>query len=409
MPSPATSLKRQKTSVAFIFIVIVINMLGVGLAWPILPKLIQSFEGGDISSAAFHFGLIATVYALAQFLFSPLMGNLSDAFGRRPILLISQAGLAIDYVFLAIAPDYWWLFAARMISGMFGATITTANAYLADISTPENRARNFGFLGVAFGIGFIAGPAVGGLLGEINIRLPFYAAAALTAVNFLYGYFILPESLPVEKRRPLGRVWNSNPLSALRGMAEFPILLPLFTALFLTAVAGRGLENIWVLYTDFRFGWTLRDSALSLAFVGVMFILVQGLLVGPSVRILGERRVVIIGYVIAIVALFCFGIADQGWMLFPFSALYIFGAALAEPALKAICSRSVPDDRQGLLQGVFGSIGSVAIIVGPLSASMMLSHVAGDSPLFNLPGIWFIFGSLLFLIALIVASRRVAA
>jgi DHA1 family tetracycline resistance protein-like MFS transporter len=358
-----------RAPVAFIFTVVVINMLGVGLAWPILPKLIQSFEGGNVSSAAFQYGIIATAYALTQFLFSPLLGNLSDAYGRRPVLLASQCGLAIDYLILAFAPNYWWLFAARLVSGMLGATISTANAYMADISTPQNRARNFGFLGVAFGMGFIAGPALGGILGEIDIRLPFMAAAALTAINCAYGYFLLPESLPPDKRRPVGRLWHSNPVTALGNMTRFPVLMPMFVALFLTALSGRGLESIWVLYTDFRFGWTLRDSALSLAFVGVMFIIVQGLLVGPSVRLLGERRVVLFGYVVAIIALFLFGLADSGWMLFPLTALYISGAALAEPALKAICSRSVPDDRQGLLQGVFASIGSVAIILGPLTGA----------------------------------------
>ncbi len=382
-------------------------MLGVGLAWPILPKLVQSFVGGDISGAAVQYGLIAVAYALAQFVFSPLMGNLSDAFGRRPILLIAQGGLAIDYLLLAIAPNYWWLFAARLISGMLGATITTANAYLADISTPQERARNFGYMGVAFGIGFIAGPALGGILGDIDIRLPFFAAAALTTANLIYGYLILPESLPADKRRPLGRLWTSNPLSALANMSLFPNLLMFFVALFLTALAARGLESIWVLYSDFRFGWTVRDSALSLAFVGVMFIIVQGLLVGPSVRLLGERRVVFCGFGISVVALFLFGLADEGWMLYPITALYVSGSALAEPALKAICSKSVPDDRQGLLQGVFGSIGSIAIIAGPLAATMMLANVSGPTPIIDLPGIWFFIASILFLMALVVTSVKI--
>jgi len=399
--------RTEKAPIAFIFTVVVINMLGVGLAWPILPKLIQAFEGGNVSSAAFQYGIIATAYALTQFLFGPLLGNLSDAYGRRPVLLASQAGLALDYIILAFAPNYWWLFAARLISGMLGATISTANAYMADISTPEDRARNFGFMGVAFGIGFIAGPALGGVLGEIDIRLPFLAAAALTAVNCTYGYFLLPESLPPDKRRPVGRLWHSNPISAFGNMAQFPVLVPMFIALFLTAISGRGLEAIWVLYTDFRFGWTIRDSALSLAFVGVMFIIVQGLLVGPSVRLLGEKKVVLFGYVIAIVALFSFGIADRGWMLFPLTALYVMGAALAEPALKAICSRSVPDNRQGLLQGVFASIGSIAIIIGPLASTMTLANVAGPAPLLDIPGIWFLIGSALFTIALITVARRV--
>ncbi|WP_419912413.1 TCR/Tet family MFS transporter [Hoeflea sp.] len=400
-------MKGSRASVSFILFVVVINMLGVGLAWPILPKLVQAFEGGNISSAAFQYGLLASAYALAQFLFAPLMGNLSDAFGRRPVLLLSQMGLAIDYAILAIAPDYWWLLAARLISGVLGATITTANAYMADISTPQNRARNFGLIGAAFGIGFIAGPALGGLLGEIDIRLPFVAASILSLANTLYGFFLLPESLPPEKRRSVGRLWKSNPVAALGNMGRFPVLMPLFIALLLTAISARGLESIWVLYTDFRFGWSLRDSALSLAFVGVMFILVQGVLVGPAVRLLGERRVVLYGYCVAIFALFLFGIADRGWMLFPLTAVYIIGAALAEPALKAICSKAVPDDHQGLLQGVLASIGSVAIIVGPISASLLLAHVAGPAPLVNLPGIWFLVGALLFAVALLSAARRV--
>ena len=248
----------RTASKAFILATIVIDMLGVGLAWPILPKLIEELSPGGISEAALIYGLIATVYALAQFLFSPLLGLLSDAYGRKPVLVLAQGGLAIDYLVMAFAPNLWWLAAARLAAGFLGATMTTANAYMADITEPAERSRNFGYIGAAFGIGFIIGPLLGGVLGDIDLRLPFYLAAALAFANFLFGWLIVPESLPAAKRRPLVLA-DANPVRALRRLVRFPVLYPLLIALFITNIAQRGLEAIWVLYTEFRFGWDVGD------------------------------------------------------------------------------------------------------------------------------------------------------
>lgn len=396
----------RAASKAFILATIVIDMLGVGLAWPILPKLIEELTPGGISEAAFIYGLIATVYALAQFLFSPLLGLLSDAYGRKPVLVLAQGGLAIDYMVMAFAPNLWWLVAARLAAGILGATMSTANAYMADITRPEQRSRNFGYIGAAFGIGFIIGPLLGGVLGDIDLRLPFYVAAALAFANFLYGWLLVPESLPPEKRQPMV-MSDASPFRALRRLVRFPVLYPLLIALFLTNIAQRGLEAIWVLYTEFRFGWDVGDAGISLAFVGLMFVIVQGGLVGPVVKRFGEWATVTVGFLLSAVALALYGIATVGWMVYPLIALHVLGNALAGPALNAICSKTVPDTEQGLLQGTLSSVNSLAIIIGPLGASMVLSAVTRDNPLINLPGAWFVIGAILFATGFaIVALRR---
>ncbi len=397
---------RGKAPVAFVLIVTVINMLGVGLAWPILPKLVEQLTGGGISNAAFTYGFIATAYAVAMFVFSPLMGALSDAWGRKPVLLISQAGLGIDYLVMAFAPNLGWLLAARIVAGILGATVTTANAYMADISTPEDRSRNFGYIGAAFGIGFIIGPLLGGVLGAIDIRLPFLFAAVLIGANIIFGLIALPESLAPENRSPLGSA-SVNPVRALVRLTRFPTLYPLLTALFLTSIAQRGLEATWVLYTEFRFGWTVRDAGFSLAFVGIMFVIVQGFAVGPVVRRLGEWFTVMTGYMVSAIALLGFGFAASGWMVYPLIAFHVTGNALAGPALNAICSKTVAANEQGLLQGTLSSINSLAIIAGPLAASLVLAAVSAPVTPVDLPGAWFIICSLFFACGyVLVRSRR---
>lgn len=391
--------------VAFVLIVTIINMLGVGLAWPILPKLVEELAGGGVSNAAFVYGFIATAYAVAQFLFAPFVGALSDAWGRKPVLLLSQAGLGIDYLVMAFAPNLAWLVVARILAGILGATMTTANAYMADISSPEERSRNFGLIGAAFGIGFIAGPLIGGILGAIDIRLPFLFAAVLIAANLVFGLFALPESLAPENRRPLGSE-SINPIKAIARLTRFPMLYPLLAALFLTNIAQRGLEAIWVLYTEFRFEWTVRDAGFSLAFVGFMFVLVQGLLVGPVVKRIGEWRTVIAGFFASTLALASYGFATQGWMVYPLIAVHVLGNALAGPALNAICSKTVPATEQGLLQGTLSSINSVAIIIGPFAASMVLAAVSAANPMVDLPGAWFIIGAVLFFIGFVLVFAK---
>lgn len=394
-----------KAPVTFVLIVMVVDMLGVGLAWPILPKLVEELAGGGISNAAFIYGLIAAAYAIAQFFFSPIVGALSDAYGRKPVLLLAQAGLAIDYLIMAFAPNLWWLVAARIVAGVLGATMTTANAYMADISTPEDRSKNFGKIGAAFGIGFIAGPLLGGVLGAIDIRLPFLCAAILIGLNFIFGLLVLPESLMPENRRPL-RSASVNPFRALARLSRFPLLYPLMAALFLTNIAQRGLEAIWVLYTEFRFGWTVRDAGFSLAFVGVMFVVVQGFLVGPVVKRLGEWKTVTYGFLISTIALASYGFATTGWMVYPLIAIHVLGNALAGPALTAICSKTVPADEQGLLQGTLTSLNSITTIIGPLAASMVLAAVSAAEPIVNVPGAWFLIGAILFAVGFYLVRSR---
>lgn len=381
-------------------------MMGVGLAWPLLPKLIQAVGDYSISEAAFYNGVVAVLYALAQFAFSPLIGNLSDAYGRRPVLLTAQAGLAIDYFLMALAPTLWWVAAARLVSGVFGATVSTASAYVADVSTPQNRARNFGFIGMAFGLGFVVGPFLGGVLGEIDIHLPFLVAGLLVALNVTFGFFVLPESLPPEARRPLAGWRESNPFSALRLLTRLPSLTPFLLCFFLVFMAQRGLESIWVLYADFRFGWGIREAAFSLAYVGLMYIIVQGYLVGRLVGRFSEAPVVSGGYLLAAASLFVFGLIDNGLMALPLIGLFILGAALAEPALKSLASQAVAKDQQGLLQGAIASVNSLVIILAPALANLVLANVSGPAALAPVPGAWFLFGAALFLVAWFVFRRR---
>jgi len=394
----------KKRAFFFILATILINMIGVGIAWPVLPKLVQSMGSGSISEAASTYAIVGILFALGQFFFSPLIGMLSDKYGRRPILLISLAGLSADYLLTAIAPTIFVLAIARLVGGIFGATISTANAYIADISSPEDRAKNFGYIGAAFGLGFILGPALGGFLGEIDVRLPFFAAAALAALNVIFGYIALPETLELENRRPLD-IKQASPFASLRRIAAFPMLVPLLASLFITATAQRGLETIWVLYTEFRFEWTLTQATNSLVFVGVLYFVVQGFLVKPIVKKLGEWRTVITGFFISAIAMGLYGLASQGWMVYPLVALYALGNGIGGPALNAICSKTVHADMQGQLQGTLNSINAVGVIVGPFCASMVLAHVASEMPIINLPGAWFLLSAVIFLIATLLMVR----
>lgn len=404
-PRPALTEAARRRALAVILGTVVMNMIGVGLAWPILPKLVQAMGSGTVSDAAAAYAVIGTIYAVAQFLFSPLIGIVSDKYGRRPVMLVSLAGLTVDYIFAALAPTLVWLAFARLVGGIFGATVTTANAYVTDISEPAERARIFGLIGAAFGAGFILGPLLGGLLGEIDIRLPFIAAAVLGAVNLGFAFVFLPESLDEANRRRDPDWREANPLSSLRKIASFPALTPLLVALLLTATAQRGLEGTWVLYTEFRFGWGLREAAWSLAFVGVMYVIVQGFLVGPTVRLIGDWPTVIAGFVVSCLSLALYGLAETGWMVYPLIALYVIGNGLGSPALTAICSKSVDSDRQGQLQGTLQAINALAIIFGPLFASLVLAHVSAPDPLVDVPGLWFIGGAVVFALSVGLALR----
>ncbi len=349
---------------AFILLTLFLDILGIGIVIPVLPELIKEFVGGSTARAGRYVGTIGATYSLMQFLFSPLLGALSDRFGRRPVLLASLLGLGIDFLIQGLAPSLGWLFLGRALAGVMGASITTANAYIADVSTPETRARNFGLIGVMFGLGFICGPALGGLLGGIHLRLPFFVAAALALLNWSYGFFVLPESLPTEHRSSF-RLSKANPFGSLKLLNNYPIVAGLAAAFVCMSLAQRGLENVWVLYTGFRYGWSETTNGLVLGLVGVMAALVQGGLVRPTISRIGERRTVMLGLGVSTLAFLGYGSASQGWMV---PCVIVFGAfgGVTGPAIQSIVAGAVRPSDQGKTQGALTSLMSLTNIIAPL-------------------------------------------
>jgi MFS transporter, DHA1 family, tetracycline resistance protein len=336
---------KRNAGMGFIMVTLVLDILGIGLIVPILPELVKSLSGGDTAAASSWAGWLGSVYALMQFLCAPLLGSLSDQVGRRPVLLISQVGLALDYLLLAYAPSLGWFFVGRVLAGITGANFAAATAYIADISPPEKRAANFGMIGAAFGIGFIIGPLIGGFFGQWGLRLPFLIAGGLTAVNGLYGYFMLPESLKAENRRSLQ--WQrANPFGAFAELVRRPALLGLAVCAFLSFVAHQVYPSIWVLYTGYRYDWRLTDTSLSLALVGICGAVVQGWLTNVIVQKIGEWRTALIGLFISALAYLAYGLATEGWMLYLF---IVFGSlgGVCGPTLQSLIANSVGDDEQG--------------------------------------------------------------
>ncbi len=382
----------------FILITVFIDMLGIGIIIPILPELIREFVGGSSALAGRWYGVLAATYAVTQFVFAPLLGALSDRVGRRPVILISLFGLGIDYLVMGFAPTIGWLFAGRLIAGVMGASATTANAYIADVSRPENRARNFGLIGVAFGLGFIFGPAIGGLLGSIDLRLPFFASAGLALVNWLYGFFVLPESLPPEKR-DVFRWRKANPVGSVHVLKSYPLVAGLTAAFVFVILAQRGLETVWVLYTGHKFGWDERANGLSLALVGIMSAIVQGGLVQPVIKRIGERRAVLYGLIWAVVTFVGYGLATAGWMLL---ACIVFGSisGVAGPAIQSLVAGSVPPEDQGKVQGGIQSLMSLTSIVAPLifTAGLFSYFTSASAPV-ELPGAPFLLGAVMYALA----------
>src|ERR1700690_2713129 len=335
--------------VAFIFITILLDMLALGLIMPILPKLVESFVNNDTAQAARIFGVFGTAWALMQFVFSPILGSLSDRFGRRPVVLLSNFGLGLDYVLMALAPSLIWLFVGRVISGITSASVSTAFAYIADMTPPEKRAAVFGKVGAAFGAGFILGPAIGGLLGNIDPRLPFWAAAALSFANTLYGLMILPESPPRDRRSPF-RWKSANPLGALHLLRSDRVLAGLSVVNFFAQLAHVVLPSTFVLYATYRYGWDATPVGLTLAMVGICAMAVQGVAIGPIVRRLGERRALVLGLGCGAAGFVIFGLAPTGplsWLGIPVMALWGVSGA----ALQALTTQLVAPDQQGQLQG----------------------------------------------------------
>ena len=394
---------KKQAAIGFIFITMLIDIIGWGIIIPVIPSLIKELIHSDISEAAKYGGWLTFSYAITQFIFAPIVGNLSDKFGRRPILLVSLFAFSLDYMLLAFAPTITWLFVGRIFAGITGASITTASAYIADISTSENRAKNFGLIGAAFGLGFIIGPVIGGLLGQYGSRVPFYAAAILCMLNFLYGYFILPESLDKENRRTFE--WKrANPIGAFMHLKKYPNLIGLIIAIFILYVGSHAVQSNWSFYTMYRFNWDERMVGISLGIIGLLVGLVQGVLIRWINPKIGNVKSIYIGLLLYTIGMFLFAFATESWMIFIFLIPYCLGG-IAGPALQAVVSENVKPSEQGEIQGVLASLMSASAIIGPpMMAYVFYFLTHADAP-FKFPGAPFVLGGTLMLVSTVLAYR----
>lgn len=390
-------------AVGFIIITIVLAVMGGGLVIPVLPGLVRQFEGGDFARASHAYGWIILIFAATQFIGSPILGALSDRFGRRRVILIATAGAAVDYVIMANAPNLTWIFGARMIAGFTAGIVATSNAYLVDLTPPEKRAQSFGLLGAAFGIGFVIGPLLGGLLGGINLRLPFWAAAFMATANFIYGWFFLPESLAAERRRVFS--WRrANPVGALLALRQHPVVLGLAATHLCFWIAQTMLHSNWVLYTEYRYHWGPLQVGLSLCLVGVCAAVVQAGLVKKILARVGEERGVLGGFAVTLTAFAAYGLAPQSWMIY---ATIVFASlgAVSGPALQSYLSRQVAANEQGAVQGAFVSLTSVGAIIGQPVAAWSFGWAVNPGNPIHLPGIAF-FEAMLLLAAAMAFARH---
>jgi MFS transporter, DHA1 family, tetracycline resistance protein len=390
--------RSTKHAFAFVWVTVLLDMVGLGLIMPILPELLRQLTGSDVAHASIYGGWLFFAYALMQFFCAPIIGGLSDAFGRRPVLLLAVLGLGVDYALTALSPSIAWLFAGRIIAGIFGASYTTANAYIADVTPPEERGKAFGMLGAAFGVGFVVGPAIGGLLGDLGPRVPFYVAAALSLANFLYGLVFLPETLAVEKRRPV-RLSQIHPFGAIVSIPGGKPVRTLVLALFTLFLGSAVYPAVWSFWSNARFDWSPRTIGISLAVYGVTNIITQAVLVGLSTKRWGEQNSAFIGLVITVVAFVLTGLATQTWMVFAIIVVTA-PAAIAMPAMQAWTSKLAPDDAQGRLQGAIGAAESLSSIFGPI----LMSQVFGAFE-HRLPGAPFFVAAVLSVAALAIALR----
>lgn len=399
-------MRNRPAGMAFIFVTLLLDVMGIGIIIPVLPELIASFTS-DVSAASRYYGYFIATFAAMQFLFAPVLGSLSDQFGRRPVLLVSLFGAGLDYLLLSFAPTLGLLFVGRVIAGITAASITAANAYIADVSPPEKRAQNFGIIGAAFGLGFIIGPAIGGLLGSFGPRVPFMAAGILTLLNWLYGVFVLPESLAPENRRAFS--WRrANPVASLGALSRYPGVLGLTTVIVCSNLAGQMLASIWVLYNGYRFAWSAGQQGLSLAVYGAMSALVQAGLLRFLIGSLGDRRVLLLALLSNVVGFTLYGTATQGWMMYAILVGTALSAA-ALPAAQALISNQVGADEQGAIQGALAGLFSLAGIISPLVATALFSYFTAPERAVKVPGAPFYLGAGLTLLALLLALRTARA
>lgn len=394
----------RRAALAFIFVVVLIDVLSFGLIIPVLPHLIEGFVGGNIANAAYWIGVFGTVFAAIQFVASPIQGALSDRFGRRPVILLSCLGLGLDFVFMALADTLPWLLVGRIISGVTAASFTTANAYVADVTPPEQRAKSYGMIGAAFGLGFIVGPLLGGWLGDIHLRLPFWFAAGLALLNFCYGLFVLPESLPPEKRAKTFDWSHANPLGSIVLLKRYPQVFGLAAVVFIANLAHYVYPSIFVLFADYMYQWGPREAGWVLAAVGVCSVIVQAGLVGRVVHAIGERRALMLGLACGMVGFGIYGFADYGWMFLvgiPISAIW----GLAAPSTQALITRQVGPEVQGRIQGALMSLVAMAGIIGPGIFAGSFGWFIGPTAPLHLPGAPFLIAALLLGAAIGIAWR----
>jgi DHA1 family tetracycline resistance protein-like MFS transporter len=398
----AERVKPRSAAFIFIFVTVILDMLGIGIIIPVLPKLIEHFMAGNTARAAEMVGIFGSAWAIMQFVFSPMLGSLSDRFGRRPVVLLSNLGMGLDYILMALAPHLSWLFAGRLISGITAASVATAGAYIADVSPPEKRAQNFGMLGAAFGIGFILGPAVGGILGSYNVHYPFWAAAAMSLANFAYGFFILPESLKPENRSDFSWV-KANPFGSVKLLLSHHELWGLGLVTFLSQLAHTSLPSIYVLYAGYRYGWGPGAVGILLAGVGLASMIVQGGLVRPIVKRIGERPALLLGLLSASAGLTWYGTAWTGsivWLGIPFAAFW----GLFNATSQSVMSQRVSASEQGQLQGATSSIAAFAGIIGPALFANVFARSIDAAYGYNLPGVGFWLAGFFLLSAFLLAA-----
>lgn len=395
-------MKSNKIALLFIFITILVDVIGIGIILPIIPGLIMELTGEGNHMAIIYGMWLTTAFAGMQFLFSPVLGEISDRFGRRPILLIALLGLSIDYLIHAWAPTITWLFLGRFLAGITGASFTVASAYIADISTKENKAKNFGLIGAAFGIGFIIGPGIGGFFGEIDIRLPFYIASALTFVNFLFGWLFVPESLAPDNRRKIN-VMKMIPGVSLVALRNYKGLLLLISAFFLANLAGQALPSTWSYYGIERYHWNPRQIGISLMVVGLLVAIVQGFLVGVLVNKFGKRKVITFGFLLWTIGMFLFSFAKEPWMLYAFLIPYALGG-IAGPTVQGVISNQVSDKEQGILQGSITGLVSITAILGQLIFSPVFYFFIRPEGSIYFPGASYTLAAMFLLIAFVLAS-----
>ncbi|NML39780.1 TCR/Tet family MFS transporter [Chitinophaga sp. G-6-1-13] len=394
----------KKAAISFIFITLLIDVMGWGLIIPVMADLIAQLKHIPVNEASTYGALLLSVFAITQFLFAPVVGNLSDRYGRRPVLLLSLLGFGIDYIILALAPHYWWLFIGRVVAGITGASFTTATAYIADISTDEtSKAKNFGLIGAAFGLGFVLGPALGALLATWGIRAPFYAAAVLCLLNCLYGYFLLPESLSKENRRPFE--WKrANPFGSLKFLTRHPEIGGLAFSFFLIYLGSQAVQGNWNFFTIYRFNWSEKMVGISLAVVGVLVGAVQAGLTRVINPKIGNEKSIYLGLSLYALGLLLFAFATQGWMMFAFLIPYCLGG-ICGPSLQSVISGHVPPNQQGELQGALTSLMSLTTVVGPLIMNSTFAYFTSAKAPFYFPGMHFLIGAVCMMLSVIITYK----